>query len=149
MPDKPKLTEKKLLIELCTRTEAIEKNSKQQFFALLGVIMALVGQKLISTPWYIDTAVIMALFVGGFLGASLFWWWKRFSWPQRCVRVFGTCLMIGSAVSQIWIYHPGEEAAPYWFPVMTNVLMIMLALSLFWAGITQKPAKPHILDCNL
>jgi ABC-type xylose transport system permease subunit len=114
----------------------------------VGVIMALIGQKLIATPWYVDVAVILCLFAGTFLLMSLCYWWKHFSSPQRAVRLAGILLMLSSSITQIWIYHPGHEAAPVWFTPMVNGLLVLVAAAFIWAGWVIKPRKSEP-NCEL
>jgi hypothetical protein len=148
-PPESKLTkEDQILINTSKSCEAltdIKKTNERQFFALVGVIMALIGQKLISTPWYVDLAVILCLISGTFLLMSAVFWWKYYNHPQRATRITGSALLLVSAISQIWIYHPGMEAAPPWFAPVINGLMILLACSMMWAGWTQKPKNGHNL----
>jgi peptidoglycan/LPS O-acetylase OafA/YrhL len=120
------------------RKDVRSENTKH-FLGLIGVIMALIGQKLISTPWYVDVAVILSLVVGTFLVGSLLIWWKFFSKSQRAVRISGSLLLLVSSICQIFVYHPGEELPPNWFPLITNIGMILIALSLLWSGWTEKP----------
>jgi len=138
--DTPKIEQ--VLIDnakICKSLENIEKNSMKQFGALIGVIMALIGAKLISTPWYIDVAVILCLVSGAFLCVLLIAWWKEYSWPQRATRISGATLMIVSAITQIWVYQPGVENSPAWFAVVINALLIILSISLVWSGWKHLP----------
>jgi hypothetical protein len=121
--------------------ENIEKNSMKQFAALIGVIMALIGSKLISTPWYVDVCVILCLVSGTFLVVLLVVWWKFYSLPQKATRISGCLLMLSSSICQIWVYQPGETPAPVWFVPLINITMVFLAVSLIWAGWKQLPKR--------
>jgi hypothetical protein len=148
---KPLTTDEKILLntaELCAKMDSLEKNTQRQFFALIGVIMALIGQKLISTPWYIDLAVIVCLISGGFLAMSIIFWWKSFSLSQRALRIVGSTLMLVSSITQIFIYHPGVEPSPEWFVPLINGLLILLGISFFWATWESKPKYLKLPFCH-
>jgi hypothetical protein len=127
------------LENICEVLKDIKRTIMQLFGGMIGIVMAQIGQKLISTPWYVDVAVILALIAGGMLSTSLVLWWKVLSWAQRTVRILSSGLMVASSITQIWIYRPGLEPAPTWFPVVTNGFLIFLALALIWVGVTQIP----------
>ena len=140
--DQPITPTEKILLDqqmICDKLESIEKNQMRQFLALIGVIMALIGQKFISTPWWIDVSVILALISGSFLAGLLIVWWKIYSKPQKATRIIGATLMLFSSITNIFIFRAGLEKAPEWFPPIINILMILLAIALMWAGWTQLP----------
>jgi hypothetical protein len=128
-------------VAMCKTLEGIKDNTFKQFAGLIGVIMALIGSKLIGTPWYIDLAVILCLVSGTFLTMTLIHWWKDYSWSQRAVRIAFSILCTVSSVAKIWIYQAGEEPAPVWFSPTTNILMTLVAISMIWASWTMKPRK--------
>jgi hypothetical protein len=140
--DKPITPLEQLLINsttMCNDLKDIKRDNMKQFGGLIGVIMALIGSKLIDTPWYVDTAVILSLVAGGVLGASLVSWWKFFKWPQRALRITSVILLLASSGTQIFIYRPGIEVAPPWFTPMINGCMILLAVTMIWAGWSLVP----------
>jgi ABC-type xylose transport system permease subunit len=128
--------------------DRIDKSSMKQFAALIGVIMALIGSKLISTPWYVDVAVIVSLISGTFLAVTLIAWWKYYDLPQRVVRIISSSLLLFSSFTQIWIYQPGLEPAPEWFTPTVNGLLIALSFGLMWVGWTMKPKNGKHIQCN-
>jgi hypothetical protein len=138
-PDHNKYTEKELMVLLCTKVENIEKSSQRTTFALIAVIGGQIGLKFAGTPWYVDLCIYLCLVAGIFLTLSLIAWWKEFSLPQKATRLSGALLLLSSAITQIWVYRPGETFAPDWFAPLINGLLICLAISLIWAGWTRKP----------
>ncbi len=137
MVDKPITPIQQLLMDSAANRAVLNK----LFAAQCGTIVAVVGQKFIATPWYVDVTVIMSLISGTFLAVTLKTWWKSYSVPQKVVRIAGSALLLISSVTQIWIYRPGEELPPSWFPCVINILLTALAVALMWAGWTQKPKK--------
>jgi hypothetical protein len=150
--EKPITPLEQLLINsttMCNDLKDIKRDNMKQFGGLIGVIMALIGSKLIDTPWYVDMAVMLSLVSGGVLGTSLVSWWKYFNWPQRAIRITSTILFLASSGTQIFIYRPGIDVAPPWFAPMINGCMIMLAVAMLWAGWTHIPKKAQEkMKCN-
>lgn len=130
--------------KIVTILDKVEKNQMKQFLALIGVIMALIGQKFIATPWWIDVSVILALISGSFLLGILIAWWKEYSLAQKVTRLTGSTLLLFSSIASIYVFQPGIKQSPPWFPPIINILMILLAISLMWAGWVQSPKNGKV-----
>jgi hypothetical protein len=125
------------------KLDSIEKNGQRNNGILLGIIVSMLGLKAINTPWYVDVAVGIALISGVFLSYTAIIWWKYLSLAQRVNLIAFSALMIVSASTQIWIYHPGLEPAPEWFTPLINGLLIIVAGTLIWVGWTVIPKSVH------
>jgi hypothetical protein len=154
--DTPKVTKEDLIYsntlsinnslkELCKNQTESNRNNKQLFLGLLGVIGAMIGREFAGTPIYVDISIMLCLIAGIFLLGSLVFWWKYYVISQKVVRVVFSTLMVSSSITQIWVYRPGEAPAPGWFVPMIQGLLIATALSLIWVGWAQKPknGKEH------
>jgi hypothetical protein len=118
----------------CTKVDGIERNNLKIVIALIGVIAAQVGVKLVGSPWYIDLSVAASCFSGIFLGGTLIVWWKEFSIQQKLFRILVSLFTISNAVIQIFVYHPGFEPAPMWHLPYVHIFLSAIALSAVWAG---------------
>jgi hypothetical protein len=121
----------------------MRKDYSKIIYALIGIIGATLGMKLIGTPWYIDLAIYFTEFSTLFLILTTWKFWKELNLAMRIVRVFAILLFATSSITQTFIYSPIDQNPPVWFPFVINILQTMLALAFIWSAWMFKPHKAN------
>jgi len=132
MQDNEKLTKDEMIYANTERIvlalDMMRKDYNKIIYALMGMVAATIGIKFIGTPWYIDLSTFFTLGAGVFLLGVLIGQWKSFSINQRITRIIISLFMLFVAITQIFVYRIGDEIPPEWFPPMTHLFFVAIAV---------------------
>lgn len=108
------------------KLDAVVKGSQKLMYAMLGVIAASIGTKIIGTPIILDLLAYTSLFTAVFVAGVTYHVWKSLNWPRRTLRISLLSLVAFSTSVRIWVYEVGEECAPIWFPPAIDIFFIIV-----------------------
>ena len=103
-------------------------------YALIAVIAATLGIKLVGSPPSISIFTYATLFAIVMLTGSLIQFWSKLSFGQKLTRFSFLTLMCFSAGVRIFIYKAGIELAPSWYPQIIDLLMTLVATVLIFSS---------------
>lgn len=132
----------------CKTLDMMRKDYNKIIYALIAIVAANLGLKFISTPWYIDVAVYLCTFSGAFVLCQLIMVWNELRLANQVMRILTIAVLLTSSVTQMIIYHPGEEASPGWFPITINILLTLLAVSMVWSVWKTPVPRPKKSSCS-
>ena len=112
------------------KLDNLSKGSQKLMYAMLGVIAASIGTKVIGTPLILDVLAYASLFTAVFTAGVTYHSWGVLSWPRRSLRIALLSLIMFSTSVRLWVYEVGEVAAPIWFPPAIDIFFIVLCVLL-------------------
>ncbi len=153
-PDKTKLSDRDLLIELCQATEGIRRDLMKIVFVLIAVVAAKLGLKLFSIqPTSLAshaTVVIpgpanlssvfeyLVTFSAVFVILATLHDWRLLTLSNKLLKLVFSFFLLFSAYGKLVLFQPGRTVSPVWFNPAINILLITIAFLLVWGTVKGK-----------
>lgn len=116
--------------DLMTILTGLRKDYKQIVIAMIALIGAILGVKLVGSPPWDDLRAFVAAFAGIFVLAFCVFEWRELKiWKRIMMILFGTFVII-STYSRIIIFKSGIEPAPWWYGSFVDYFMITISITI-------------------
>ncbi len=108
----------------------LRKDYRQIVIALIALIAAILGVRMVGSPPWDDLRAFVSAFAGIFVLAFCVLEWRELKWWKRVMMpLFGLFVMV-STYSRIFIFHQGLEPAPWWYGNMVDFFLIAISVTL-------------------
>ncbi len=117
-----------LLREVSSGVKNLNKTLVKVIFALIAILAADKGIKLLGTPWYVHIGMWSCIFAGIWLLCMVIVQWKSLGLWRRVARVSISLAMLYASGLRIFYYGIGERIDPKWGAI-ANFLWVAIAIS--------------------
>lgn len=141
-----KMTDRDILMKILTKVEesirTVEGLLQKIILSLIAIAGATVGLKFIGSPLLTVVGLYIGWFALIFVGIGTFIWRKQVTLERFLVRLVFTVFIGVSVITRTFIFHSGEEPAPFWFAPTIDTLFgitaILLVVSMWRASNDRK-----------
>ena len=110
-------------------------NNQKTMLALIGVIAANIGMKLVGSTVTADLMAFASMFAGAFLVGGTVFTWKKTPLLRTAVRLIFATFLFFSTLMRAFMFQSGTTLPPMWYsPIIDGffiVLSIFLVLSIW------------------
>ncbi len=108
----------------------ILSNNQKTMLALIGVIAANIGMKLVGSTITADLMAFASMFAGAFLIGGTVFTWSKTSLPRRAVRLTFAMFLFFSTCMRAFVFQSGITLPPLWYAPMIDGFFILLSILL-------------------
>lgn len=138
MPDKKEYDIAERIGRIEAKLDILHKDSFKITLALIGIIAANIGVKVVGSPPLLDVLTYITCFGSIVVLGVLVLNWKHLTWPRRILRILLPITMIYIWFCQAFLYSPGVTPAPSWFSPIFQVFMIAILVTIIISAWTDK-----------